>query len=134
MTGALDRVTALWRDDPVAQSAGIHIDHVGEGTARLRMIARPDMGNGHGIVHGGWIFLLADTAFAYAFATRVDGGVTVNADVAFHRPARVGDELTATATESHLDGRAAIYDVEVHGPDGTRLASVRGHGRAPNNA
>lgn len=129
----LDRVHALWADDPAAQAAGVVIDAVGDGSARISMPARVDMGNGHGIVHGGWIFLLADTALAYALATRVDGGVTTNADIAYHKPGRVGGILTAIATEAWFEGRAGVFDIVVESADGERLASMRGHGRAARN-
>ena len=81
----------------------------------------------------GAILLLAAVHFAYALATRLRGGVTTNADIAFHRPGRVGGTLTAIARESFLEGSAGVFDVVVQDADGTRLASMRGHGRAPRN-
>jgi acyl-CoA thioesterase len=101
------------------------------GVATARMSTTADMGNGHGIVHGGYLFALADTAFAYALNSHGRPGVSVHADVAFIRPARAGAEVTAQATERAFDGRAGIYDVDVRDDVGALLAEVRVHGRVP---
>jgi acyl-CoA thioesterase len=90
------------------------------------MTVRADMTNGHGICHGGFIFALADSAFAFACNSHglptVAAGVTVD----FVAPARVGDELTATAREQWLGGRTGLYEMTVTGQDGKVLAFVRG--------
>jgi acyl-CoA thioesterase len=82
-------------------------------------------------VHGGYVFALADTAFAYAMNSHGRTGVSVHADVAFLRPARAGADLIASAAERTFDGRAGIYDVEVRDDAGALLAEIRIHGRVP---
>jgi acyl-CoA thioesterase len=82
-------------------------------------------------VHGGYLFLLADTAVAYAFASRGASGVTVNASIDFLAPARVNMRLIARASEFHRSGSAGIYDVMVTDADGQAVAVFRGHARAP---
>jgi acyl-CoA thioesterase len=110
---------------------GITVEVTAPGNATARMSTSADMGNGHGIVHGGYVFALADTAFAYALNSRGRPGVSVHADVAFIRPARAGAELAAHATERAYDGRAGIYDIEVRDEGRALLAEVRIHGRIP---
>ena len=108
---------------------GITVDQIAPGQATARMLVRDTMLNGHNICHGGYIFLLADTAFAFACNTY--GPVTVAAacDIAFLAPAHLDDELIATATERHHAGRSGIYDVTVRRPDTTVIAEFRGHSR-----
>ena len=119
---------AMWENDLASRHLGIQIDHVAPGQATARMVIRDTMINGHNICHGGYVFLLADTAFAFACNTY--GPVTVAAacDVAFLGPAHLGDELVAHATERHRAGRSGIYDVTVRRTD-TVLAEFRGHSR-----
>lgn len=101
------------------------------GAATARMSTSAEMGNGHGIVHGGYLFTLADTAFAYALNSHGRPGVSVHADVAFILPARVGAVLAAYARERVFDGRAGIYDIEVRDDGRALLAEIRIHGRIP---
>jgi acyl-CoA thioesterase len=122
---------ALLADDRAVRTLGITVEVTAPGSATARMSPSADMGNGHGIVHGGYLFALADTAFAYALNSHGRPGVSVHADVAFLRPARAGAALTAHASERVFDGRAGIYDVEVRDDDGALLAEVRIHGRVP---
>jgi acyl-CoA thioesterase len=110
---------------------GITVEVPALGTATARMSTSADMGNGHGIVHGGYLFTLADTAFAYALNSHGRPGVSVHADVAFILPARAGAKLAAHATERVFDGRSGIYDIEVRDDGGALLAEVRIHGRIP---
>jgi acyl-CoA thioesterase len=119
---------AMYGNDLASRHLGIQIDHVAPGQATARMVVRDTMINGHNICHGGYVFLLADTAFAFACNTH--GPVTVAAacDIAFLGPAHLGDELTAQATERHHAGRSGIYDVTVRRAD-TVLAEFRGHSR-----
>jgi acyl-CoA thioesterase len=119
---------AMYGNDLASRHLGIQIDHVAPGQATARMVVRDTMINGHNICHGGYVFLLADTAFAFACNTY--GPVTVAAacDIAFLGPAHLGDELTAQATERHHAGRSGIYDVTVRRAD-TVLAEFRGHSR-----
>jgi phenylacetic acid degradation protein PaaD len=120
---------AMWATDRASQALGIEIDEVAPGRAVARMRVSPSMVNGHAIAHGGYVFLLADTAFAFACNTY--GMVTVarSADVTFVAPAREGDDLVAEARERHRVGRNGIYDVTVRRSDGTVVAEFRGHSR-----
>ncbi len=120
---------AMYENDLASRHLGIQIDHVAPGQATARMVVRDTMINGHHICHGGYVFLLADTAFAFACNTY--GPVTVAAacDVAFLGPAHLGDELIAQATERHRAGRSGIYDVTVRLPDTTVIAEFRGYSR-----
>jgi len=118
----------MYEADLASRHLGIQIDHVAPGQATTRMVVRDTMINGHNICHGGYVFLLADTAFAFACNTY--GPVTVAAacDVAFLGPAHLGDELIAQATERHRAGRSGIYDVTVRRAN-TVIAEFRGHSR-----
>jgi acyl-CoA thioesterase len=118
----------MYESDLASRHLGIQIDHVTPGRATARMQVRDTMLNGHRICHGGYVFLLADTAFAFACNTY--GPVTVAAacDIAFLGPAHLGDELIAQATERHRAGRSGIYDVTVRRAN-TVIAEFRGHSR-----
>ena len=120
---------AMYEADLASRHLGIQIDDVAPGQATARMLVRDTMINGHNICHGGYVFLLADTAFAFACNTY--GPVTVAAacDVAFLAPAHLGDELIAHASERHRADRSGIYDVTVRLPDTTVIAEFRGHSR-----
>ncbi len=115
--------------DAASRGLGIAITGVAPGRATARMTVTPAMVNGHGIAHGGYVFLVADTAFA--FACNTDGRTTVAAaaEVTFIAPGRAGDVLTAVAAERLLHGRSGIYDVTVTREDGTVVAEFRGHSR-----
>jgi acyl-CoA thioesterase len=106
----------MWRADAASRSLDMQLVSVEPGRAQLRMAVRPDMANGHGIAHGGLLFALADSAFA--FACNSYGPVTVahSASIRFLTPVPVGAELMATAVERSLEGRHGVYDVEIrHG-------------------
>jgi acyl-CoA thioesterase len=120
----------MWQDDRAAQGLGARIVSVGPGEARLQMTIRPDMANSHGIGHGGYVFALADTAFAYACNSRNQRMVAAQGAITFVAPAHVGDMLTADAREVHLRGRGGVYDVSVFNQTGERIAEFRGHCRA----
>jgi phenylacetic acid degradation protein PaaD len=119
----------MWSDDLASQALGMSIDAVGPGTATLRMTVRADMVNGHDIAHGGYVFLLADTAFAVACNSYGQSTVAAGCDIAFLGPVRAGDRLTAEARETHRAGRSGIYDVSVRREDGTVVAELRGRSR-----
>jgi acyl-CoA thioesterase len=121
---------AMYKADRASRHLGIRIEEVGPGRATARMQVADAMINGHDICHGGYVFLLADTAFAFACNTY--GVVTVASacDVVFVGPARLGDELVAEAAERRRFGRSGVYDVTVRRADGTVLAEFRGHSRA----
>lgn len=99
--------------DEATRSAGIRLLDVGPGTARMAMTLLPDMLNGHGTAHGGWIFLLADTAFAVACNSYAQRTVAAGCDIVFVAPARAGDVLVAEAVERVRAGRSGVYDVTV---------------------
>jgi acyl-CoA thioesterase len=121
---------AMYEADRASRHLGIRIEEVGPGRATARMRVADTMLNGHDICHGGYVFLLADTAFAFACNTY--GVVTVASacDVVFVGPARLGDELIAEAAERRRFGRSGVYDVTVRRADGAVLAEFRGHSRA----
>lgn len=120
----------MYRNDAASQALGITIDAVGPGTARARMAVRDDMLNGHGICHGGYVFTLADTAFAFACNTYDDVTVAAGADVAFLSPVAAGTTLVATATERARRGRSGLYDVTVETTGGDLVAEFRGRSRS----
>ena len=104
---------AMWAGDAASQALGMRIVEVGPGTATLEMTVREDMVNGHGIGHGGFTFTLADSAFAFACNSHNRSTVAYRCEVTFLAPTRLGDVLTATATERCREGRDGTYDVEV---------------------
>ncbi len=108
---------------------GIAIDDVREGYARIRMTLRDDMLNGHRIGHGGMIFALADTAFAYACNSRNENTVAQNASISFLAPAQPGDVLIAEAREVSRAGRTGVYQVSVRTEDGRAIAEFTGLSR-----
>ena len=109
---------------------GVEIEAAGEGYARIRMRLRADMLNGHGIAHGGMIFALADTAFAYACNGRNVRTVAAQASIVFLDQARDGELLVAEAEESALVGRSGVYNVRVTGEDGRAIAAFQGYSRS----
>ncbi|MEO0401069.1 MAG: hydroxyphenylacetyl-CoA thioesterase PaaI, partial [Pseudomonadota bacterium] len=99
------------------------------GTATLTMPIRPDMLNGHGICHGGMIFALADSAFAFACNTYNALTVAQSNQITYLAPGKAGDVLTATACEVARQGRSGTYDVTVTASDGSAIALFRGLSR-----
>lgn len=116
----------MYARDTAARTLGITIEEVRPGYARLWMTASPSMLNGHEVVHGGFIFALADTAFAYACNSRNETNVALNAAISFTAPGRTGQRLVATAQERSHGGRTGIYDVEVRNDVGETIALFRG--------
>jgi acyl-CoA thioesterase len=108
---------AMWAGDRASRALGMTLDAVGPGTATLSMTLRDDMVNGHAIGHGGLTFTLADSAFAFACNSYNRATVAAGAEIRFRRPTRLGDRLTATATERERDapgrGPNGVYDVLV---------------------
>lgn len=109
---------------------GIEIEEAREGYARIRMRLTAAMLNGHGIAHGGIVFALADTAFAYACNSRNVRTVAAQASIVFLDAARQGELLTAEAQEQALVGRSGVYNVSVRGPDGRAIAEFQGFSRS----
>lgn len=120
-------VTAhMYANDAASQALGAKILTVAPGKARMTMAVRTDMLNGHKSCHGGFIFALADSTFAFACNSRNIPTVAAGCSIDYLAPAFGGDQLEAIATESHLAGRTGVYDVEVINQDGKRVAIFRG--------
>ncbi|MER5799778.1 hydroxyphenylacetyl-CoA thioesterase PaaI [Streptomyces sp. RLB3-17] len=120
---------AMFAADEASRALGIELLEQGEGTAVLRMTVTPAMVNGHGIAHGGYLFLLADSAFACACNSHGPVTVAAGADIDFVAPAYEGDVLVATARERTRFGRSGIYDVSVLRGDEV-VAEFRGRSRS----
>jgi len=120
---------AMWAEDQASQGLGMVVERVSPGEAVLSMTIRPDMTNGHGICHGGFIFTLADSAFAFACNTYNQRTVAQQCAVTLLQPGRRGDRLTAHALERNRSGRSGIYDVTVRNGRGEVVAEFRGHSR-----
>ncbi len=120
---------AMWDDDQASQRLGITIDHVEPGAATLSMTITPEMTNGHGTCHGGFIFALADSAFAFACNSYNQRTVAQHCSVTFIAPALRDDRLTAAASEVSRIGRDGIYDVRITNQRGEHVAEFRGHSR-----
>jgi len=124
---------AMWKDDDASQGLGMEILDVKAGQATLAMTVKPHMVNGHGIAHGGFIFLLADSTFAFACNSRNERAVAAQCNISFIKPGKLGDRLVATAKEISWTGRSGIYDVRVT-VDGVAIAELRGHSRTVGGA
>jgi acyl-CoA thioesterase len=119
---------AMWRDDDASKGLGMELVEVRPGRATLAMTVGPQMVNGQRIAHGGFIFTLADSAFAFACNTYNERAVAAQGSISFIRPGKLGDLLVATASEISRSGRSGIYDVRVT-VDGAVIAEFRGHSR-----
>src|SRR5947209_14839039 len=120
----------MYAADAASQALGIAISDVAPGSAIASMRVRDDMTNGHGICHGGYIFTLADTAFAFACNTYDDVTVAAGADITFLEPVSNGADLIATAVELNRRGRSGLYDVTVRTDEGAVVAEFRGRSRS----
>jgi len=116
----------MYSEDRAAQALGITVETIGPGSAVCRMDVRDDMLNGHATCHGGLIFTLADTAFAYACNAANRATVALTCQISFIAPAHAGDVLSASAREQSRTGRTGVYDVEVRRADGAIVALFRG--------
>jgi acyl-CoA thioesterase len=119
---------AMWADDHASQGLGMELVDIRAGQATLAMTIQPHMVNGHGIAHGGFIFALADSAFAFACNSHNERAVAAQGAITFIRPGKLGDRLVAVAREISRSGRSGIYDVRVTADD-TVIAEFRGHSR-----
>ncbi len=117
---------ALYARDRASQALGMRIDAVRPGWARVVMQVRADMVNGHGVCHGGIVFSLGDSAFAFACNSHNDATVGAAASIDFLAAAREGDELTAEASETWRTKRNGIYEIVVSNQRGERIALFRG--------
>jgi acyl-CoA thioesterase len=120
---------AMWKEDDASSGLGMEIVDIGPGRATLTMIVRPEMVNGQRIAHGGFIFALADSTFAFACNSHNDRAVAAQGNITFIKPGKLGDKLVATAREISRSGRSGIYDVRVTVGE-TVIAEFRGHSRA----
>jgi len=117
---------ALFDGDRASQMLGMTIESCGPGRATVSMRVRPDMVNGHRICHGGLIFALADSAFAFACNSYGDNTVAAGAAIEFLAPGREGDLLRAIAQERWRAGKAGLYEIEVRNQRDETVALFRG--------
>ena len=121
---------AMWAEDATSRGLGIRLISVAPGEALLAMAVTETMVNWHNTCHGGFIYLLADTAFGYASNSRNARMVAQHCSIIYLNPAQHGDRLSAQAVERRRQGRSGLYDVAVTRADGTPIAEFRGHARA----
>ena len=119
----------MWAEDRASQALGMKVEKIAPGEAMLSMPVRADMTNGHSICHGGFIFTLADSTFAFACNTYNQRTVAQQCAVTFISPVRQGETLTAHAVERNRAGRGGIYDVTVRDNRNNVVAEFRGHSR-----
>ena len=117
---------SMYSRDAAARELGVKIEFAGPGQSRVTMPVKVHMLNGHAVCHGGFIFALADTAFAYACNSRNSVNLAQSCSIDFVSPAREGEVLTATAEQQHQLSRTGLYDVTVTRPDGQVVARFRG--------
>lgn len=120
---------AMWADDNASQQLGMRLDHVAPGAATLSMTITAAMANGHGNCHGGYIFTLADSAFAFGCNGYNQLTVAQHAAITYLAPVSVGDRLTAVCTEVQRRGRGGVYDVSISNQSGDLVAVFRGNAR-----
>ncbi len=126
MARARSSVQAMFHTDRASQHLGLQVLDVAPGSVRICMTVRPEMVNGHGLCHGGIIFTLADSAFAFACNSHGESMVAAGAAIEFLAPAAAGELLTALATEVSRGARHGIYDVRVSQSSGETVALFRG--------
>ena len=126
---AEDCARAMWRRDAASQSLGMRLDEIAPGRAVIVMRVRPDMLNGHASCHGGFIFALADSAFAFACNSHNRVAVAAGCSIEYLAPGREGELLRAEAVEQVRSGRSGVYDITVTGDDGRFVALFRGKSR-----
>ena len=119
---------AMWADDKASRDLGMVLESIGPGHATLTMTVTPEMTNGHGTCHGGFLFTLADSAFAFACNSYNQKAVAQHCSVTYLVPVPEGAILRAEAREVSRQGRSGIYDVTLY-VDGTTVALFRGHSR-----
>jgi len=121
---------AMWAEDRASQGLGMEVVEVGSGHARLAMLVTERMTNGHGSCHGGFIFTLADSAFAFACNSHGQRAVAQHCSITYVAPGRLGMRLIAEARERHRAERSGVYDVTVKSEAGEVIAEFRGHSRS----
>jgi acyl-CoA thioesterase len=116
----------MYARDRASQMMGMKVARIARGYAEMVMTVRADMLNGHATCHGGFIFTLADSAFAFACNSSNQTTVASGCTIDFIAPARDGDVLTAVANERSASGRTGVYDIDVHNQRGEKIALFRG--------
>jgi acyl-CoA thioesterase len=116
----------MYERDPASQALGMVLAEIRPGYARMTMTVRADMLNGHQSCHGGYIFMLADSAFAFACNSHNHNTVGAGCTIDYLAPGREGDLLTAEASEQALAGKTGVYDVKVSDREGRTIALFRG--------
>jgi acyl-CoA thioesterase len=116
----------MYERDPASQALGMALDEIRPGYARMSMPVRRDMLNGHGTCHGGYIFMLADSAFAFACNSHNFNTVGAGCTIDYLAPSGEGDVLSAEAVEQALLGKTGVYDITVTNQDGRKIALFRG--------
>lgn len=132
MSGSADELArraaeAMWSGDHATQGLGMELVSVAQGFAEITMPVRQDMVNGHGICHGGFIFTLADSAFAFACNSRNQITVAAGARIDFIKSAKEGDVLTASARVVYQGKRSGVYDAQVVNQAQEVIAEFRGN-------
>src|SRR5437870_13689605 len=117
---------AMFARDRASQGLGMRLEKIAPGFARMSMVVRADMVNGHDICHGGLIFTLADSTFAFACNSHNQVTVAAGASIDFLKPAHLGDVLTCEGVEQVLQGRHGVYDMQVTNQRGETVAVFRG--------
>jgi acyl-CoA thioesterase len=120
---------AMWDLDTASQNLGMRIERIAPGEATLSMEITDKMSNGHGNCHGGYIFTLADSAFAFACNGYNQLTVAQNCSISYISPGKIGDRLTAVAREISRKGRSGIYDISISNQSGDLVAEFRGLSR-----
>lgn len=120
---------SMWDEDEATQALGMTLDEIAPGRAVISMEILDSMTNGHKMCHGGYIFTLADSAFAFACNSHNQRVVAFQCSITFLAPAFEDDVLTATAEELIVQGRSGIYDIHVRNQDGVHIAEFRGNSR-----
>jgi len=116
----------MFARDRASSGLGMRLNVVGPGRSQMTMAVRADMLNGHATCHGGFIFMLADSAFAFACNSYNLTTVAAGCSIEYLAPAREGDMLTATAREQSVTGRSGVYDIDVKNQRGETIALFRG--------
>lgn len=119
----------MWANDRASKEMGLELGEVTPGEASVHLTVRPDMLNGHGVCHGGVIFAMADTAFAFACNSLNRQAIAMHCSISFIEKVGAGARLTAHAAGRALYGRNGIFDVIVTDDQGAKVAEFRGHSR-----
>lgn len=118
---------AMWANDHASQKLGMTLERIAPGEATMSMTITENMSNGQGNCHGGYMFTLADSSFAFACNTYNQITVAQHCSVSFLAPGRIGDRLTATATEVARKKRTGLYDITITNQNGDLIAKFTGH-------